>query len=298
MRSDVNKVLTECYKVGCKFGAPKFPRHVTNEIFDETGGKIGMRYEHVRAKKHVTKSFGENLGYLRGFVHSSIGRNWDEVYSEIVRVLDRRSTTQEHIFQHLFDYITVKTIRIDGEIYKRSSWGESLLPISGIYVDPETKIIMPAPVRVKEKTYWQLIREEKLARKKVLNSFCEMHQAENGLWYTYSIKPIPETIISYEFDEIEPDFRIDDHKTWSEWFKKKKAFEKLLLEDKKRLGRKVFVRLEFTSFNDEILSENMSKLTTGYWSGVGQRRKLWTEKTHYYADKRSASKKELRAVGL
>jgi hypothetical protein len=60
------------------------------------------------------KDFNENLSPLWRFLNRSVGRRWDEVYADICKRTDRRSTIGAHIFQHLFDYIHLHPTMIDG----------------------------------------------------------------------------------------------------------------------------------------------------------------------------------------
>lgn len=45
------------------------------------------------------------LGPLKGYLRSKVGQPWDEVYSEICKYMDRRSTVGAHIFTHLWQYV-------------------------------------------------------------------------------------------------------------------------------------------------------------------------------------------------
>ena len=71
-------------------------------------GNVGRSHLH-------TKFFNEHLSPLRRFLDSNVGRPWDKVYSEICRHVDRGNVVQKHILTHLFDYVVVDTVLIDGE---------------------------------------------------------------------------------------------------------------------------------------------------------------------------------------
>ncbi len=51
-------------------------------------------------------SFTDNLEPLLRFLQQSVGRHWDDVYSELSRQLDRSTVTGLHVFQHLEHYIS------------------------------------------------------------------------------------------------------------------------------------------------------------------------------------------------
>lgn len=54
-----------------------------------------------RRATHGTKSLSDLLGPLRRFLHSSVGRPWDKVYSDLRAGLSPRSLLHMHILQHV-----------------------------------------------------------------------------------------------------------------------------------------------------------------------------------------------------
>lgn len=57
-------------------------------------------------EKHKATSFDDNLEPLLRFLQQSVGRHWDDVYSELSQQLDRSTVTGLHVFQHLEHYIS------------------------------------------------------------------------------------------------------------------------------------------------------------------------------------------------
>lgn len=304
MRSDVNKVLTECYKEGS--GAqPKFPRRTTQKIFDEVGGKVGIRFEHVRTKGHNAKSFGENLAYLPRFLAKNVGRKWDDIYSEISATFDKRSTVNAHIFQHLFDYFVPanEVVFVEGRPHRVDSY--NTFPILAgsyreLYVDPRNGILRKA--KRQRGDNWKQAREKdnkakELAQKRVLSPTQEMFKLEDGFWYVFDLKKIPASTISYEFVEPYPrDF--DEQRAWH---CRKIEFDALPKSEKEKVGKRVV--------HGQIRTDAGRKVPYGYRSPLTEDKTIRTKggkhyerktilATHYYASMRSASKKELRAVGL
>lgn len=49
----------------------------------------------------------DNLRPLRKFLHSRVGRRWDDVYSEIRAVTDYRNLRGNHLLEHVFDYVRI-----------------------------------------------------------------------------------------------------------------------------------------------------------------------------------------------
>ena len=69
------------------------------------------------------KQFNEYLKPLVRFLKKNCGRPWDEVYSEICENMDRRGIVQDHIFQHLFDYVELNPIFKDGKPHRTGYGG-------------------------------------------------------------------------------------------------------------------------------------------------------------------------------
>jgi hypothetical protein len=63
------------------------------------------------------KELNEYLNPLIRYLAKNCGRPWDKVYSEICKNMDRRGTVQNHIFQHLFDYVDLNPVFRDGRPY-------------------------------------------------------------------------------------------------------------------------------------------------------------------------------------
>lgn len=309
MRSDVNKVLTECYKEVSNYGSKKFPRTFEAERFDEVGGKVGMHHVHQRATKHMTKSFGENLAYLPRFLNKNIGRSWDAIYSEVTKNFDRRSTVNDHIFQHLFDYVVEAKdlMEIEGKLYFFSKFRTEPFPLDEaagftgeLYVDPRDGILKK---NLKYKTYKQVQaagreknKQEAAAKKKVLSPFEELHLIKNK-WYLFTIKPIPEPEEHWVFPMVSLYLLNSDQ--IKEQLKRYKEFRAMSAEDKQRFGKCILVQTY--KKGSQPPSESRSPLTYDKTEVIkrGKHRESKTIlPTHYYASMRSASKKELRAVGL
>src|ERR1700743_3245447 len=50
----------------------------------------------------------ENLSPLQRYLRSQIGRPWNKVYGEIAAALDRRNAVQQHVYEHLDDFIAIQ----------------------------------------------------------------------------------------------------------------------------------------------------------------------------------------------
>lgn len=111
MRPDMAKVIVErprCH-AGAK-GTPKGLRRRTHRLFDE-----GLpRQEGIKRRSGGTKLLNEHLGPLRRYLDAQVGRPWDKVFSEICTHIDRRSAVQDHVRDHVGQYVTTHVLLIDG----------------------------------------------------------------------------------------------------------------------------------------------------------------------------------------
>lgn len=112
-----------------------------------TGASRQYGYEH--------KEFSDLLGPLQRYLHSCVGRYWDEVYSEICQNVDRRSVLGDHLHIHVKQFVCIDTfVGEDGKIYDKKDlqfgWKRHIVqPIENqynssgyiLYVHPETKIL-------------------------------------------------------------------------------------------------------------------------------------------------------------
>jgi hypothetical protein len=65
--------------------------------------KQGMKYRWAD-----TKSLNENLTPLRCYLARQAGRPWNKVYSEISANLKATNAVQQHVRDHLEDYVAMK----------------------------------------------------------------------------------------------------------------------------------------------------------------------------------------------
>jgi hypothetical protein len=134
MREDMYKVIVERPRRGKAWDgrARRLRRDLDGPMH------LGMRagYGHL--------SLNENLNPLRRYLLAQIGRPWNKVFSEICAEIDRRNTVQQHIHQHIRDFIAIDVVVHEGRrVYIAP--GAGLQSESGLrqelYVDPRTGLI-------------------------------------------------------------------------------------------------------------------------------------------------------------
>src|SRR5262245_11066334 len=105
MREDMSHVIVERPRLGG--GRARKGRAVA---LDDLPRHEGMRRPHKRSGDW--KTLNENLSPLRRYLEHQVGRPWDKVYSEIARNLRTDSTVQQHVRDHLHDFVAIKPRRL------------------------------------------------------------------------------------------------------------------------------------------------------------------------------------------
>lgn len=190
MRSDMGKLITECYRVGDTTPYRK-QRRKSRQIPHENSPKR----ESIRKWAKMNwggKELGEALNPLRRYILSQVGRPWRKVHSEMSSCIDRNSATQLHIWQHAVDYVEVNTyINADGEVAFIAHYGggEHLIKNSYavVYVDPKSGLLKEVPPRKR----WRNRREA--PKYIVVDDFHQLHKI-NGIWYEITLAALEEKI--------------------------------------------------------------------------------------------------------
>lgn len=135
MRQDMFKVIVERERRG---GGRE--RKGRKKDFDDLPKKEGMRRAHADRK-----SLNENLAPLKRFLNKAVGRPWNNVFSEICEHINVNSTVQQHVRQHIFDFVHNKDIRIEdsGKVTYRLRYGGAYIELwhGSLYVHPRTGIL-------------------------------------------------------------------------------------------------------------------------------------------------------------
>jgi hypothetical protein len=100
MRKDMTKVIVTRARI--LEDVARKGRSVPDEIQPKT---IGLR-RHVRERGGF-KVLNENLAPLRRYLEVQVGRPWDKVYSEIAANLRVSNTVQQHVRDHLKDFVNL-----------------------------------------------------------------------------------------------------------------------------------------------------------------------------------------------
>lgn len=160
MRSDFGRVVIEKERRGSRNKNAKARRfgvlvqeEDSVEYYGETKIPTGI-LAHSYDKKRGDKDFSDVLGPLNGYLLKSVGRKWDEVYSELSQKLGRFSWPLRHI---LVEHVNVDTNTFKdrlGRVWNHGKYGESLIgdrlnwrSSSEFYVDPSDRTLRITPAK-------------------------------------------------------------------------------------------------------------------------------------------------------
>lgn len=185
MRTDMYKVIVERPRIGGRFASE---RRVDD--LDESPRCEGLRQRH-RQRKWLN----ENLRPLQRFLAAQVGRPWDKVYADICERIDRRNTVQQHIHQHLSDFVAVRVVDIDGVLHSTGRWGNPE-PLHGrwgtrYYVCPRTGLLCENKQRAQARREWNAQHKaaSKRPERRVLSALQQLHCVD-GLWYAVDLADV------------------------------------------------------------------------------------------------------------
>ena len=189
MRSDMSKVIVERPRLGGHYA--RRGRQVEDDL---QVSHEGMRAPYVR--HYNNKQLNENLAPLRRFLVSRVGQPWDTVYSEISANLRADNTVQQHVRDHVNQYVATH-IRIDssGQIWETD--GNPHLLSDGhtrFWVDPRNGLLCLNPdfrsYRRRQEEFDQARRDARAQVSRSLPGGIELRQAQ-GIWYEVELAPVP-----------------------------------------------------------------------------------------------------------
>ena len=145
------------------------------------------------------KQLNEYLNPLVRYLAKNCGRPWDKVYSEICENMDRRGIVQDHIFQHLFDYVERHPIMKDGKPHSTGYGGLSRLYKSGwsFYVDKNGTLREPKEKRPP----WREDKKDSNLIKTDDESVFFLKRDSDNTWFGVSLEAYPDDNLLYMYYE-------------------------------------------------------------------------------------------------
>ena len=122
-----------------------YDEHAESRI-SNSAAKRGNISRGTKRSHGATKELNDNLGPIRRFLRSRLGRPWDDVYSEVRAVFKNGGMAQEHALGHLIDAVRMDVKEFDGVLcFKPKRYG-GFRPLEyGYYVDPLTGLLSCMP---------------------------------------------------------------------------------------------------------------------------------------------------------
>lgn len=162
---------------------------------DQLPKGVGLRRD---AMEHGGfKMLNENLAPLRRYLEKQVGRSWNRVFSEIAANLRPSSTVQQHVRDHLKDFVALNPRPIMRHMWcaKRSRWIDGRGPWSQpLYVDQHGVLRRTADLAWVKR--WE--RERAAAKAPlqpddvvVLSEAVELRKI-GGIWFEVQRAPMPE----------------------------------------------------------------------------------------------------------
>jgi hypothetical protein len=183
MRQDMFKVIVERPRGGGRHAKGRFDADAPDE--DSPTREALHKYRR-------SKWLNENLSPLERYLHGQVGRPWDRVYAEICERIDRRSTVQQHIHQHLRDFVAVDVRVMAGVLVADASWGRPQ-PLStywapALYVDPRSHLLRVNKWREATRRAPKPTAND--PDRRVLDATTEL-QRIGGVWYEVGFETLP-----------------------------------------------------------------------------------------------------------
>lgn len=143
----------------------------------------GLLNHYIIKPRNKTKYFSDHIRPLYRWLRSKVGQPWNTVYSDLCYKLDPRGLSGKHILSHVWDFVELYVVLIDGVPYERTNerslsnyWRETL------YVNPETGILCLAEKLKKEAPKK---RDDLL----VIDSY-HQYRKINDIWYLITFKDL------------------------------------------------------------------------------------------------------------
>jgi hypothetical protein len=190
MRADMSRVIVERPRRG---GIDRRGRAVA---LDDLPQRQGMRRPHVLSGG--AKELNENLSPLRRYLERQVGRPWDKVYAEIAEYLRADNTVQQHVRDHLRNFVAIKPRRRHGSYFTYPGHGKepfSRLWYQPLYVDEKDGILKRTD-RLPEERARLRARRKPPARpldRVALAADRELRRID-GFWYELRLAPMPEPV--------------------------------------------------------------------------------------------------------
>ena len=191
MRDDIAKVLVLTPRIGSWRKNEEVKSLRRERIDEDYDGPTQTSMRPTGVSWSERKQLNEYLNPLYRFLEKRVGRNWDRVYSEIRQHNRPGSAVGEHIFQHLFDYVRVKTTDVS-----RGYWDPDFFVDKG-------GILRRSPPR--DNSRWAP-RQDPTSWRKTDDKLLWHVRRDDGCWFEWRLVLLPPDAYTYWhfYDRKEP----------------------------------------------------------------------------------------------
>jgi len=158
MRDDIAKLICERPRTGAHGGLSKqYRREVAwGRLVQEGREEDSPLREQTRRKwGWDRKEFSDYLAPIHGFLRKSVGRPWDDVWSELAAHLSEASTTQRHVLGHVREDVVINAVeQDDGSITEPNGRKIYSYRSGSYYVDPRDGVLRAVKHEPRSRSTW------------------------------------------------------------------------------------------------------------------------------------------------
>jgi hypothetical protein len=162
------------------------------------------KFEGMKRPHACRKGLTDLLGPLKRWLHSQVGRPWNDVYSEACAVIKSDSVIRAHVKTHLLEFVQRDTFMHDGQASYLDTGGGVIRPVlaekffrRAFYVHPETGLLEKIePVSRKR---WNAGRYRERDERWWIRRNLALQQIR-GLWFecVYEVVPVDLRFKAYD----------------------------------------------------------------------------------------------------
>lgn len=163
------------------------------------------KFEGIKRAHRRHKGLTDLLGPLKRWLHSQVGRPWNDVYSEACAVIKSDSIVRAHVKTHLMEFVQRNTFMHEGEAcVLETSRGGGVTPVNAgwrrslFYVHPESGLLEVSPSI--SKRAWKTRNPKAPVALRWIRRNIALKKIR-GLWFECCFEPLP----------AQPWFKIYDH---------------------------------------------------------------------------------------
>jgi len=205
MRSDMAKVIVERPRYGSRMPTKGkgYTRRMTRIDWEDQ-----PKREAIKVRGGRGKMLNEHLAPLRRYLARQVGKPWDKVFAGICQYIDRSNPVQDHVRDHLDDYVATKVIVYYGQLCHGDGYRVGVPIYSLFYVCPRTGILKknPKPYRWRhdrkfDVRIWPISKDEALVRFECNWFVVAWKEIKNQVWEPISRQWYP-PVAESQFDVL------------------------------------------------------------------------------------------------